>query len=181
MINKIFLFLLLSLASIPNSWGQKETIDKSTDVLAVLPTATSFAVALYEKDKEGMIQLTLSTASCLVVNYGLEALIKKDRPDGSGHHSFPSTHTDLAFDGATFLMRRYGWKWGIPAYTISTYVAWGRVYADKHDVWDVLGGAAIGTGCAYLFTRPYMKDKQLTIAPVSFGHEAAGLYLSMVF
>ena len=51
-----------------------------------------------------------------------------------------------AFDGATFLMRRYGWKWGVPAYAVSCYVAWGRVHANKHDWWDVLGGAAIGAG-----------------------------------
>lgn len=178
---KTILSLLLVLIFMPNALAQKDIIDKSTDVLAVLPAATGLTKALVEKDKQGAIQLGLSTASCLAVNYGLEALIKKERPDGSGQHSFPSTHTVLAFDGATFLTRRYGWKWGIPTYVVSTYVAWGRVYADKHDMWDILGGVAIGSGCAYLFTRPYLKDKQITIAPASFGNEGAGLYLSMVF
>lgn len=178
---KHLLLCLLLLLPFARVSAQKDAIDKSTDVLAVLPTATGFAVALVEHDGKGAIQLGLSTASTLAINYGLEALIKKDRPDGSGHHSFPSTHTAVAFDGSTFLMRRYGWKWGVPAYIASTYVAWGRVYADKHDVWDVLGGAAIGTGCAFLFTRPYMKDKQITLAPASFGHDGCGVYMSMVF
>lgn len=178
---KPLLLLLLLLLPFAKVSAQKDAIDKSTDVLAVLPTATGVVAAVIEHDRKGAIQLGLSTASTLAINYGLEALIKKDRPDGSGHHSFPSTHTAVAFDGSTYLMRRYGWKWGVPAYIASTYVAWGRVYADKHDVWDVLGGAAIGTGCAFLFTRPFMKEKQITLAPASFGHEGCGVYLSMVF
>ena len=109
------------------------------------------------------------------MNYGLELCIKKDRPDGTGHHAFPSTHTAVAFNGSTFLMKRYGWKWGVPAYVVSSFVAWGRVKTDRHDWWDVLGGAAIGAGSAFIFTRPFVKNVDVTISPTTFGDRAYGM------
>ena len=96
---------------------------------------------------------------------GLEACIRKPRPDGDGMHSMPSTHTMIAFSGASYLQRRYGWKWGAPAYAVATYVAWGRVHSKRHDIWDVLAGTAIGVGFTYIFTRPFMKGADVVISP----------------
>lgn len=72
------------------------------------PTATAALAAIVKHDKKGFLQLTLGSATSLAVNCGLELAIKKERPDGSDHHAFPSTHTTVAFSGATYLMRRYG-------------------------------------------------------------------------
>lgn len=174
------LFIALLALAIPAT-AQKKFVERSTDVLSVTPTLTAFAVSLVEKDKKGMVELGLSTAATLVANYALEASIEKSRPDGSGSHSFPSTHSAVAFDGATFLMKRYGWKWGIPAYAVSTYVAWGRVYADKHDVWDVLGGAAIGAAAALVFTHPRKFGVSLSVAPCVMGESGRGVMASLVF
>jgi membrane-associated phospholipid phosphatase len=33
------------------------------------------------------------------------------------------------------------------------------VQAQKHYIWDVLGGAVIGIGTSYLFTKPYKNKK----------------------
>ena len=170
----ISFFLLAS----NKSWAQDKFVERSTDVLCVVPTATGLIKAVVEKDKKGMIQLGLSTATTLALNYGLEAIIKKDRPDGTGHHAFPSTHAAIAFDGATFLMKRYGWQWGVPAYALSAYVAWGRVHADRHDWWDVLGGAALGAGCALIYTRSFAKEKEIVIVPSTFGDHSAGVTAS---
>lgn len=161
--------------------AQKKFVDRSTDVLCVTPTLTALAVSFVERDKKGMAELGLSTAATLVANYALEAAVTKRRPDGSGNHSFPSTHTAVAFDGATFLMKRYGWKWGVPAYVVSTYVAWGRVYADKHDAWDVLGGAVIGTAAALVFTHSRKSGLSLTISPCVMGNSGKGLTASLIF
>jgi len=155
--------------------AQSDFVKKSTDVLCLAPSATGLAKAIVEKDKKGILQLGLSSATTLALNYGLEAMITKDRPDGTEHHAFPSTHTAVAFDGASFLLRRYGWKWGVPAYAVSAYVAWGRVYSKRHDWWDVLGGAAIGAGSAFLYTRPFVKNTDITIAPVAYGNNGAGV------
>ena len=153
----------------------------TTDVLCLVPDATALGVALAKHDTEGLKQLVLSTATCLAVNYGLELCIKKDRPDGTGHHAFPSTHTAVAFNGSTFLMKRYGWKWGVPAYVVSSFVAWGRVKTDRHDWWDVLGGAAIGAGSAFIFTRPFVKNVDVAISPTTFGDRAYGMTATIQF
>lgn len=177
----MIIWLCLFVSGIGAVNAQSKLVRRSTDVLCLAPSATGLVKAIVEKDKKGILQLGLSSATTLAVNYGLEAAIKKDRPDGTGHHAFPSTHTAVAFDGASFLMRRYGWKWGVPAYALSTYVAWGRVHAKRHDWWDVLGGAAIGAGSAFIYTRPFVKNMDLTISPASFGTDACGLMATIQF
>lgn len=161
--------------------AQKSLVLHSTDIVGALPTATGFILALAQHDRKGIVQLGLSTATTVALNYGVEALVHKRRPDGSDDHAFPSSHTSVAFDGATFLMRRYGPKWGIPAYAVATYTAWGRVYGKRHDWWDVLGGAVLGAGCALIYTRPLPRDVSLTIAPTGFGGEACGLTATLQF
>ena len=178
---KRLLSTLIAIGCLMSSWAEDNFVKHSTDILCLLPDATAIGVAIAKHDTQGLKQLGLSTATCLAVNYGLELCIRKDRPDGTGHHAFPSTHTAVAFNGSTFLMKRYGWKWGVPAYVVSTYVAWGRVHTDRHDWWDVLGGAAIGAGAAFVFTRPFVKDVDVAISPTTFGDRAYGLTATIQF
>ncbi len=74
---------------------------------------------------------------------GLKQVVRRDRPEGTGF-SFPSGHTATAFASATVLQRRFGWKAGIPAYGIATYVAASRVEMQRHYLSDVAFGAALG-------------------------------------
>lgn len=179
--------ILLSLFLLPQASAQQQFVRRTTDLLCLAPAATGLVKAIVDKDRKGILQLGLSSATGIALNYGLNACIKKDRPEMPQHpgwsdrHAFPSTHSMAAFDGATFLMRRYGWKWGVPAYIVSGYVAWGRVYTKHHDWWDVLAGAAVGAGSALIYTRPICKDLDLTIAPASFGDKGGGMYLSLHF
>lgn len=177
---RLIVAVMLAMATLHAS-AKDDGLKHVTDVLCLAPDATAVGVALAKHDTEGLKQLGLSTATCLAVNYGLELCIRKDRPDGTGHHAFPSTHTAVAFNGSTFLMKRYGWKWGVPAYMVSSFVAWGRVHTDRHDWWDVLGGAAIGAGSAYIFTRPFVKNVDVTISPTAFGDKGYGLTATVVF
>ena len=172
---RITIIIAMFMMATINANAQGKFVERSTDVLSVVPTMTGLCLAIVNEDKKGAIELGLSTLTGLAANYALELSIKKDRPDGSGSHAFPSTHTMLAFDGSTFLMKRYGWEWGIPAYAVSTYVAWGRTYADKHDWWDVLGGAAIGVGAALIYTHKFSKTTDVTISPAVFDGKAKGL------
>lgn len=167
--------------------AQQNYVKYSSDVLCLAPATTGLVKAIVDNDKKGILQLGLSSVTGIALNYGLNACIAKDRPempqnpDWSDHHAFPSTHTMAAFDGSTYLMRRYGWKWGVPAYVVSTYVAWGRVYTNHHDIWDVLAGAAVGVGSALIYTRPLTKDHDFVIAPISFGETHTGMYFSLSF
>ena len=157
--------LLLAAAFLLSQSVQAQFVRKSTDVLCLVPTATAAVLTLVKKDEKGLKQLALSTLTSTILSYGLEACVTKERPDGDGMHAMPSTHTMIAFSGASFLQRRYGWKWGAPAYALASYVAWGRVHSNRHDVWDVLVGTAIGVGGTYIFTRPFMKGTEVAISP----------------
>ena len=155
--------------------AQKKFVDRSTDALCLLPSATGLVKAWLDNDRAGMKQWAITSATTLAANYALEALIEKDRPDGSGHHAFPSTHSAAAFNGATFLCRRYGWKWGVPAYAVTAYVAWGRVRCHRHDWADVLAGTALGVGSAWVFTRPLSRRTNISLLPATFGDDSRGL------
>lgn len=153
-------------------------VKKSTDIVMFLPGAMGVVTALIKGDSKGLLQLAESEATSVAAAYLLKNTIRKERPDGSDMHSFPSNHAGVAFSGATFLQRRYGWKLGVPAYAVSTYVAWGRVYSKRHDVWDVLAGAAIGVGCALVFTRPFAEKHNVTLAPIAWP-EGGGVMFTM--
>lgn len=147
--------------------GARKGVKVSTDVLVVaMPVATLTGVLL-TRDWTGLKQGALTAMTTLGTVELLKLIVHKRRPDGSNMHSFPSGHTAVSFADAAFVQRRYGWKFGAPAYALAAYIGWGRTFAKKHDWWDVLAGAAIGAGSAYIYTRPLPKGSSLMITPVS--------------
>ncbi len=160
--------------------GNRKAVRTSGDVGAVLLPVAGLTAILINKDWEGLKQGAFAGITTLGVTYALKYAVKKERPDRSDMHSFPSMHTSVSFAAASFIQRRYGWKWGIPAYVVSTYVGWSRVYGKKHDWWDVAAGAVIGAGSSYIFTRPFAKKHDLTISPVA-GDGHCGIYASLKF
>jgi membrane-associated phospholipid phosphatase len=159
----------------------RDAIKTSTDILMFVTPASGFITTLALKDFEGTKQLILGGATSIATSYLLKYIVEKQRPDGSDYHSFPSNHTAMSAQGASFIAQRYGWKYSIPAYIVTGYIAWGRVYTKRHDTWDVLAGAAIGIGSTYIFTRPFSKKHNLVISPVMINNENLGIYASMVF
>ena len=159
----------------------RDKVDKSTDVLMFATPAAGLITSLVLKDYQGTKQLVFGAATSVAASYLLKYTVNKRRPDGSDCHSFPSNHTALSFEGATFIGRRYGWKYSIPAYLVAGYVTWGRIYSKKHDGWDVAAGAAIGIGSSFLFTRSFAQKHKLAISPVTFSENQWGVYMSMVF
>lgn len=148
----------------------QKAVATSTDVLMIALPAAALAGTLIARDwtglKQGVFTALATAGATLILKYS----IHERRPDFSNYHSFPSGHTATTFATAAYLQRRYGWKFGGPAYALATYVAWGRVFAKKHHWWDVVAGAAIGAGSAYIFTRPWAREHQLSVAPVTDGH-----------
>ncbi len=155
-------------------------IRTSTDVVAVALPAAALAVTLIERDwtglKEGVFTAAATAGATLILKYS----IKENRPDFSNTHSFPSGHSAVTFAAATYIGRRYGWKWSIPAYALSTYTAWGRVYGKKHHWWDVAAGAAIGAASAMIFTHPYLRKHEAALVP-TVSETSAGAMLSFSF
>lgn len=181
--SRILIFVLIFCCSAVNltQAQSRETVKTSTDILMFATPIAGLVTTLAIGDHKGTKQLLFAGATSLASSYLLKYSIKKQRPDGSDNHSFPSNHTAMAFQGASFIQFRYGWKYAIPAYLVSGYVAWGRVYSKRHDGWDVLSGAAIGIGSSYLFTKPFARKHNLVISPAVFGEEHWGIYASITF
>ncbi len=137
-------------------------LEKSGDIIQVALPAAGGLVTVLSKDWEGSKELLFSVSTNLAITYALKYTIRKKRPEDSREfNAFPSGHTSSAFQGAAFIQRKYGWKYGIPSYLLASYVAYSRVEGlnDRHDVWDVIGGAIVGIGSSYLFTKPAEKNK----------------------
>lgn len=108
-------------------------------------------------------------ASQIVVQ-GLKFATERSRPDDSNNYSFPSGHSASAFATATVLQRDLGWKVGIPAYAVASYVAASRMGANKHYLSDVLAGAAIGiTAGRSVTVGSGGKKFELGLAPTAGG------------
>lgn len=184
--NRLFLLFLSVLFILPLSAqelevsGSRKTVRKTGDVFAAALPAACFITTVALKDWDGLKQGALAGVSSVAITFALKELIDKERPDKSDHKSFPSMHSAVSFTSAAFIQKRYGWKWGIPAYAAAGFVGWSRVYGKKHDWWDVAGGAALGVASAYIFTKPFAKKYNLSIAPAA-GREHFGFYASIRF
>lgn len=139
----------------------ERSMEKVGDYSQFVPTAVSLITVIAKNDKKGFWQLTKSAGTNLTATWLLKYAINKPRPEGrTDGRAFPSGHTSFAFQGASFLQQRYGWKYGVPAYAIAGFVAYSRIEGlnDRHDGWDILAGAIVGIGSTYLFTTPYQKE-----------------------
>jgi membrane-associated phospholipid phosphatase len=76
-------------------------------------------------------------------------IVKRDDPENG--LSFPSGHTSAAFCTATELaLRWHKWYVIVPAYLYAASVGWARMYQGVHYPGDVLAGALLGAGSAWL-------------------------------
>lgn len=133
-------------------------LEGTGDVLQIaLPLGAGMAT-LIKGDYRGTKQLAFSYATAMAITYSLKYVVAKRRPEGRNQYdAFPSGHTTSAFSGASFIQRRYGWKYGWAAYVLASVVAVSRVEGPDgfHDYWDVLAGAVVGISSTYLFTTKY--------------------------
>lgn len=169
-LKQLFLILIFSFLLVVPHQAQSQiikprnkAIKTSGDVILVaLPIAT-FATTLIKKDKEGTWQFTKSFLLNAAVTYGLKVAINKPRPHNNGDNAFPSGHTSTTFQSASFIHKRYGFKYSIPAYLLAGFTAFSRINAQKHDGYDILAGAVVGIGSTLIFTTPYEQEHmQLT-------------------
>jgi undecaprenyl-diphosphatase len=116
-----------------------------------------------EKGKVDAIHIAGSIAATLVITQGLKYAINRNRPyitypllvhpydNSETDKSFPSQHTSFAFATATSLSMHYRkWYVVVPAFGWATMVGYSRLYLGEHYPSDVIAGAAIGAGSAFL-------------------------------
>ena len=78
------------------------------------------------------------------------------------HGSFPSGHTSASFATATVIHRRWGWRAGLPAYLLASYVGVTRLHSN-HYLSDVTFGAALGIATGLAVSRP---SRRAAISPI---------------
>jgi membrane-associated phospholipid phosphatase len=119
---------------------------------------------IFKKDTD-KVWNAVAMCAAAVVNYGVTKTMKysinRTRPYDQypfiynklieNDASFPSGHTSTSFALATSLSLAYP-KWYIiaPSYVWASSVAYSRLQLGMHYPSDVLAGAFIGAGCAYL-------------------------------
>jgi len=97
-----------------------------------------------------------------IVTQSMKRIIKRDRPyvtypyiinryAGSSSYSFPSGHTSSAFCTATSLSLLFPkWYVTVPSYLYAASVGYARMYQGVHYPSDVIAGALVGAGSAWL-------------------------------
>lgn len=93
----------------------------------------------HEFSRAAIHALLLTDASVLA----LKVLFDSERPNGEGY-GFPSGHTASSFALAAVIEEQHGRIAGLTAYTAAGLVGWHRIDDRKHDLSDVLFGAALG-------------------------------------
>jgi membrane-associated phospholipid phosphatase len=140
--------------------------------------ALAAGLSWQQDDNEGLIQFGEGYASTIATTAVLKYSVHAKRPNGE-EHSFPSAHTASAFSAASYLQQRYGWKYGLPAYTAAAAVGWSRVSAKEHYWRDVIAGAAIASGFSYVFTTPH--NHNVAFVPTILSDNSPGILMSYNF
>jgi membrane-associated phospholipid phosphatase len=123
-----------------------------------------FGVGLIEKNKdlqEKGFQTGVAFAATLGGTYALKYLVNRPRPyithpdlknlTTEGSPSFPSGHTSSTFSIATSLSLNFRkWYVVVPVYTWAAATGYSRMYLNVHYPSDVLVGAVLGSGTAWL-------------------------------
>ena len=163
--NKVAILMLglFMAASSNGALAASKIFDKYATVGALGIPVVAGLITLSKDDNEGVFQLGESYLLTMGATEALKYTVHETRPDG-GSHSFPSGHTSSAFAGASYLMFRYGWKYGVPAYVAASAVAWSRVDNHHHHWKDVIASTLIANLSAYLLTDKF--EQRVAVLPI---------------
>jgi membrane-associated phospholipid phosphatase len=137
----------------PAAAASEDDWDTASDVAVGGLLLWSVGVPAVAGDTPGAVQAGASSVLAFGAAQGLKQVFPEQRPDGSGNDSFPSGHTATAFAAAASILDRRGAGEGIPALALASFVGLARVEADKHHWYDVVAGAALGTGVGLVITK----------------------------
>ncbi len=141
-----------------------KAISNTTGWVALAEATGQLVVGYSTKDnkhiKNGYTSLAV-LASTYAITSLTKKIVKRERPYVGNasftpyavlnDYSFPSGHAGISFATAGNLAFQYKkWYVTVPAYAWATTVSYSRMYLGVHYPSDVLVGACIGTGTAYI-------------------------------
>jgi membrane-associated phospholipid phosphatase len=144
---------------------------------ALVLTPSSFvAIGLLNKDTNQIntgVCIATGIALNTAITIGLKYSINRNRPyitypeikpiETENTPSMPSGHTASAFNIATSLTLFYPkWYVAVPAYTWASGIAYSRMYLGVHYPSDIIAGAILGSGTAWLtyyLNKKYFRKK----------------------
>lgn len=150
-------------------------LSKSVTPVTIAVPVSLFVAGWANNDKKLKLDAAYFAGGYILsamVTQGTKRIVQRDRPfvtypyidkkDAGGGYSFPSGHTSAAFHSATALSIMYPkWYVIVPAYLWASSVGWARMYQGVHYPTDVLAGAIVGAGSAWLTykVRKYIERK----------------------
>lgn len=152
----------------PLSATEKDIETLGKGIAIALPLAAG-GIALYKHDRVGVAQFLVETTLTVGTVYALKSIVREQRPNGMDFRSFPSETTALSASGSSFLWRRYGWEYGLPAMALTQFVSYSRIQAHQHRWYDTLASSGIAIGYSALLGTRYKArhniDTSLSVSP----------------
>lgn len=148
----------------------------SNEILLVgVPPVAGFAMT---RDWRVSARVAGSEAPSGALGVGLKYVFERPRPyvtypelrlpvGPEGSPSFPSGHAAVSFAGATALVLEQP-AVAVPAYLWAGAVCYSRMYDGVHYPTDLLGGALIGIGSAYLVHAVAGSPQATTVVPLQW-------------
>jgi membrane-associated phospholipid phosphatase len=160
-----------------------QAVFKPGEILGELGTLLGTASTVYAigrfKDQPKVSHVGMDLIRALAISEGLTQALKytvrRERPDQSGRNSFPSGHAADTFAFATALERHLGWRFAVPAYLFSSYVAVSRLPENRHWASDTVFGAAVGIIAGRTVTA-----QETTKYPVTVAYARGGVAIMVV-
>lgn len=139
-----------------NAWVNHQRMDKDIshvgDLLGTGVPGLLIGLTQYQHDRANGTAHLKAIVGAGLWTYALKTAAGRQRPGNSDNYqSWPSGHTSTAFATATSLGMAYGWKAGVPASLVASFVAMSRVADDAHYLSDTLAGAAVGVWMGYSY------------------------------
>lgn len=179
---QILSFFIIILISINNYCLAEKFLEKQIvelgDVIMVATPTLALGKTIYENDNAGIPYYLYNFA---VVNLGtvlLQTLIPEEKPNKANKKSFPSGHASAAFSGATYVHFRYSLYEARWLYAMAAFVAFSRVYGNRHYFHDVLVSAGLSLLSSYFL----VKNKNINkIYSVNYNPENKALSFNFLY